>query len=56
MYIYLLKLTLCTPMSSVTRRQFLSQELLCRVLEIGSRYIIRLKITKYSNSVNNISI
>ena len=24
-------LTVCTPLSSVTRRQFLSQELLCRV-------------------------
>ena len=66
--IYQRDLTLCTPMSSVTQRQCLSQELLCRdppdiplcppisvkrakenqdrILEIVSRYIIHLKITK----------
>ena len=64
-------LTSCTAMSSVTRRQFLSQEFLCRVpaflvkrakekqdciLEIVSRYIVRLKITKYNNSVNQTGI
>ena len=54
-------------MSSVNRHQFLSQELLCRVspffvkrakekqhcnLEIVSTYMIHLKVTKYTNSVN----
>ena len=65
-------------MSSVTRHEFLSQELLCRVpldilscspfvvkrakenqdciLEIVSRYITHLKITKYNNSENKIDI
>ena len=58
-------------MSNVTRHQFLSQELLCRVpaffvkrakekqdciLEIVSRYIIRLKITKYNNNANKTGI
>ena len=58
-------LTLCTRMS---RRQFLSQQLLCRVprffakeeqnsiLEIVSRCIIHLKIRKYNNSVNKTGI
>ena len=51
-------LTLYTAISTVTRRQFLSQQLLCRSqltdcnLKIVSRYIIHLKITKYNNSVN----
>ena len=70
-------LTLCTSMSSVTRHQFLSQELFSRahstffhvhlflwnvkenqycILEIVSRYIIHLKITKYNNSVNKTGI
>lgn len=55
-------LTLCTTMSTVTRRQFLSQQLLCRSkltdcnLKIVSRYIIYLKITKYKNSVNKTGI
>ena len=65
-------------MSSVTRYQFLSQELLCRVpleilpyppifvkrakekqdciLEIVSRYITRLRSTKYNNSMNKTGI
>ena len=64
-------LTLCTRMSSVTRHQFLSQQLLCRVppffvkrakekqdciLQIVSRYIIHLKIRKYNNNVNKTGI
>ena len=71
-------LTFCTPMSSVTRNQFLSQKFLCRVpldvlsvpplfmkraeekqdfmLEIVSRYIIHLKITKCNNSLNKTGI
>ena len=58
-------------MPSVTRHQFLSEELFCRVaafflkratekqdciLEIVSGYIIRLKITKYKDSVNKTGI